>query len=205
MHTFSTEKGTTLWKPYFRFKKLVYKLVFKWSVIRSRKIIVPTREVFNDFKSVYPKIPNEKFVIATEGIDPDLMNIEVKNSEQVLEKYKIKKPFLLYLSSMYEHKNVPRLLEALKYLLKNMILKEIWFGWEKDKFSERIWDLVKEMNLEDRVSMPGMQGFVSDERNIALRKEAEVYVFTALKEGFSLTPLEAQYFGLPALFRYPLS
>ena len=24
MHTFSTEKGTTLWKPYFKFKKFVY-------------------------------------------------------------------------------------------------------------------------------------------------------------------------------------
>jgi len=70
---------------------------------------------------------------------------------------------------------------------------------KKDKFSERIWDLVKEMNLEDRVSMPGMQGFVSDEETVALRKEAEVYVFTALKEGFSLTPLEAQYFGLPCV------
>jgi len=70
---------------------------------------------------------------------------------------------------------------------------------KKDKFSERIWDLVKEMNLESRVSMPGMQGFVSDEETVALRKEAEVYVFTALKEGFSLTPLEAQYFGLPCV------
>ena len=200
MHTFSTEKGTTLWKPYFRFKKLVYKLVFKWSVVRSGKIIVPTREVFNDFKSVYPKISNEKFVIATEGVDPDLMNIEVKNSEQVLEKYKIKKPFLLYLSSMYEHKNVPRLLEAFKILIEKYDFEgSLVLVGKKDKFSERIWDLVKEMNLESRVSMPGMQGFVSDEETVALRKEAEVYVFTALKEGFSLTPLEAQYFGLPCV------
>ena len=200
MHTFSTEQGTTLWKPYFRFKKLIYRLVFRWSVARSYKVIVPTKEVFNEFKSVYPNIPNEKFVIATEGIDPDLMSIEVEDTEKVLEKYGIKKPFLLYLSSMYEHKNVPRLLEAFKILVEkydfdgNLVLVG-----KKDKFSERIQNLIGEMHLEERVLMPGMSGFVSDEETVALRKEAELYVFPALKEGFSLTPLEAQYFGLPCV------
>ena len=55
------------------------------------------------------------------------------------------------------------------------------------------------MELEDRVLMPGMNTFVSDYDSVALRKEAEAYVFPALKEGFSLTPLEAQYYGLPCV------
>jgi len=200
MHTFSTEKGTTLWKPYFRFKKFVYKLVFKWSIIRSFKVIVPSEEVFRDFKSVYPKIPDKKFVVATEGIDPDLMNIKVEDTKSVLKKYGIEKPFLLYLSSMYEHKNVPRLLEAFKLLINKYGYKGylVLIG-KKDKFSERIQELVKEMKLGDRVLMPGMNGFVTDEETVALRKEADAYVFPALKEGFSLTPLEAQYYGLPCV------
>ena len=200
MHTFSTEKGTTLWKPYFKFKKLVYRIVFKWSVIRSYRVIVPTNEVFRDFKSVYPNIPDKKFVIATEGIDPDLIDVEVGDTREVLEKYNIKKPFLLYLSSMYEHKNVPRLLEAFKILLERKLFDGflVLIG-KRDKFSERIEKLAEEMGLGDRVLMPGMDTFVSDEETVALRKEAEVYVFPALKEGFSLTPLESQYYGLPCV------
>lgn len=200
MHTFSTEKGTTLWKPYFKFKKLVYKLVFKSSVLRSFKVIVPTEEVMRDFMGVYPGIKKEKYVIAKEGVDPDIMNIEVSDTKEVLEKYGIKTPFLLYLSSMYEHKNVPRLLEAFK-----MLIEKFQFGGnlvligKKDKFSERISNLVNDMGLGDRVVMPGMKGFVPDEDTVALRKEALVYVFPALKEGFSLTPLEAQYYGLPCV------
>jgi glycosyltransferase involved in cell wall biosynthesis len=197
MHTFSTEKGTTLWKPYFRFKKLVYRIVFKWSVIRSYRVIVPTEEVFRDFKSVYPDISDDKFVVATEGVDPDLMSADPGDTKKVLEKYGIKKPFLLYLSSMYEHKNVPRLLEAFKELIEKYKFNgQLVLVGKKDKFSERIQSLVGEIGLEGRVLMPGMSSFVSDAETVALRKEAEVYVFTALKEGFSLTPLEAQYFGL---------
>lgn len=197
MHTFSTEKGTTLWKPYFKFKKLVYKLVFKWSVIRSFRVIVPSNEVFRDFKSVYPEISDKKFVIATEGIDPELMNIKMENSKEVLEKYGIKKPFLLYLSSMYEHKNVPRLLEAFKMLVEKYSFDgSLILVGKRDKFSERIQKLAEEMGLANRVLMPGMDNFVTDAETVALRKEAEAYVFPALKEGFSLTPLEAQYYGL---------
>jgi len=70
---------------------------------------------------------------------------------------------------------------------------------KKDKFSEKIQELVGEMKLGDRVLMPGMKGFVTDEETVALRKEADAYVFPALKEGFSLTPLEAQYYGLPCV------
>ena len=200
MHTFSTEKGTTLWKPYFKFKKFVYKLVFRWSVVRSFRVIVPTDEVFRDFKSVYPSIPDEKFVVATEGIDPDLTSVKIENTEEVLEKYGIKKPFLLYLSSMYEHKNVPRLLEAFKILLEKKYFDgQLVLIGKKDKFSEGILELIGDMKLGDRVLMPGMDTFVPDEDTVALRKEAEVYVFPALKEGFSLTPLEAQFYGLPCV------
>ncbi|GIW69602.1 MAG: hypothetical protein KatS3mg101_0349 [Patescibacteria group bacterium] len=104
MHTFSTEAGTTLWKPYFKFKKFIYKIAFRWAVLKSYKVIVPTQEVFKDFKKLYPYIPDRKFVVATEGIDPDLTSFKIDSPAAILDKYGIKKPFLLYLSSMYEHK-----------------------------------------------------------------------------------------------------
>ena len=197
MHTFSTEEGTTLWRPYFRFKKFVYKWVFRWAVARSYKVIVPTKEVFKDFKTIYKNIPGEKFVIATEGIDPDLMNAKKVDSKSVLGKYGVSKPYLLYLSSMYEHKNVPRLLEAFKLLVEKYGFNgQLILVGKKDKFSKEIFNKVREMKMEDRILMPGMRGFIPDEDTVALRKEASVYVFPALKEGFSLTPLEAQYYGL---------
>jgi hypothetical protein len=60
MHKYSTEKGTTIPKPYFALKKAVYKIVFWWAVVRSSKVIVPSKDVMEDFKKVYPSIPEKE-------------------------------------------------------------------------------------------------------------------------------------------------
>jgi len=197
MHSFSTEKGTTLPKFYFKFKKLIYKFVVYWAVLRSKKVIIPSKDAINDFKKAFPKIKESKYVLAYEGVDLDFKNGQNILSS-VLEKYNIKKPFLLYVSSMYEHKNVPRLIEAFKNLRKTYSFPgQLVLIGKKDKFSEDIQKLVKDENLENKVLMPGMKSYVPDEDVLALRKEARAYVFPSLKEGFSLTPLEAQAVGLP--------
>ncbi|MBU0534972.1 glycosyltransferase family 4 protein [Patescibacteria group bacterium] len=196
MHTFSTEKGTTLFKPYFKLKKLVYKLVFKWAVVKSKKIIVPAQTVLEDFLKYYPQTSKDKYVIAQEGIDPDIKIADVSRGYEVLDKFGINKPFLLYISSMYEHKNVPRLIQAFEVLIKKYNYNgQLVLVGKKDKFSENISQLVFSMGLGERVLLPGMREYITDEETCGMRKECEAYIFPSLKEGFSLTPMEAQYFG----------
>jgi len=200
MHTFSTERGTTLPKPYFKFKKLVYYLVVLWAVVRSNKVIVPSLDVKNDFLKFYKFIPQLKFVLAYEGIDPDLITKPKLNPQQVLDKYKIRRPFLLYVSSMYEHKNVERLVDAFKLLQdKYGFLGQLVLIGKNDSFAQKINQKVRDLRLENTVLMPGMITYVPDADVVALHSQAEVYVFPSLKEGFSLTPLEGMIAGLPAV------
>jgi glycosyltransferase involved in cell wall biosynthesis len=196
MHTFSTEKGTTLPKPYFMFKKFVYRLVLHYVLIRSKKIIVPTNDVLKDISSVYPAIALGKFVIANEGVDPDYAK-NVVCDKSVLANYGITGNFLLYVSSMYEHKNVERLVDAFETLVNKYGYKgQLVLIGKKDKFSQRIVDRVRINKLENKIVFPGQTKYVTDEEVICLRKFADLYVFPSLKEGFSLTPLEAQSAGL---------
>jgi glycosyltransferase involved in cell wall biosynthesis len=194
MHTYSTERGTTLPRWYFRIKKIVYKIVVLWAVLRSKRIIVPSREIINDFKKVFPYINDKKYVLAYEGVDPDFVKDSINVS---IEDLGIDKPFLLYISSMYEHKNVPRMLDAFNILKEKYGYtgKLVIIG-KKDKFSENIKNKVKEIDIESSVIMPGEEKFVTDEQVSILRKQADAYVFPSLSEGFSLTPLEAQQKGL---------
>jgi glycosyltransferase involved in cell wall biosynthesis len=201
MHTFSTEKGTTLPKPYFRLKKLVYKIVFWWAAFRSKKIIVPSKDVLNDFKKVYPSLSQDKFVLAYEGVDPDFLtpdpNIEPK---EVLNNLGIKPSYLLYVSSAYEHKNLSRLIQAFKILVEKYgYTGQLVIIGKKDKFSEKIRELVEEENLQDKILMPGLTQYVKDKEIVAVRTQAQLYIFPSLKEGFSLTPMEGQAVGLPAI------
>jgi len=201
MHTFSTEAGTTLWKPYFRFKKFVYKFVVLWAVLRTYRNICPSNDVRDDFIKYYPFVDKNKFIVSYEGIDPDLLeDISVSRAESVLKKYNVTKPYLLYVSSMYEHKNVSSLVKAFKILVdKYRYQGQLVIIGKKDKFSERIFSLVKELSLADRIVMPGQKNFIPDEEVTAFRKMSQLYVFPSLKEGFSLTPLEAQYFEIPCV------
>src|SRR3989339_875753 len=67
---------------------------------------------------------------------------------------------------------------------------------KKDKFAQRFKTYINTQNLANKILLPGLESYVSDHELVALRKEAELYVFPSLKEGYSLTPLEAQAVGL---------
>jgi glycosyltransferase involved in cell wall biosynthesis len=197
MHTYSTDRGTTLFKPYFLFKKMVYRFVVWWAVRRSIKVIVPSNDVKRDFLRVFPKVDEDKYVLAYEGLDPAFAKADI-NVQEVLNKYSIKQPFLLYISSMYEHKNVRRLLDSFKLLVSKHNFKgQLVLVGKVDKYSTEIFELIKKEKLLGSIIMPGMKSYVSDEETVALRRAAVAYIFPSLKEGFSLTPLEAQYFKLP--------
>lgn len=201
MHTFSTEKGTTLPKPYFLFKKLVYKQVVWWALVRSKKVIVPTYDVYNDITTYYPQIDKNKFVVAYEGVDPAFTSQNFNIEELLNSLGLINKGYLLYVSSMYEHKNVHKLLDAFEILVNKYVYdgKLVLIG-KKDKYSGEVYARVQNNPiLKAKVVMPGMQSYVTDDKIVALRKAAALYVFPSLKEGFSLTPLEAQAVGLPSV------
>lgn len=199
MHKYSTDSGTTLFKPYFAVKKFIYRLVVPWALIRAKKNIVPTEDVKNDLSRAFPFISKDKYVVAYEGVDPDLLMSDL-SPDYVVRKLNIKRPFLLYVSSMSDHKNVKRLIEAFKLLIDKYKYKGyLVLVGKKDLFSKKIEDKVIEMKLEDKVFMPGMRDFITDKEIVALRKAASVYVFPSLKEGFSLTPLEAQALELPCI------
>lgn len=199
MHTYSTEKGTTLPKFYFRFKKFVYRLVLWWAIYRSIKVIVPTNDVLNDMLIVYPKFSRDKFVVAPEGVDPVYITTDV-NFEDLSKELGVTKPYLLYVSSMYEHKNVHRLIDAFKILISEYKFDgQFVMVGKNDKFSQEVASYIKTQGLDSKIILPGMQRYISDPEIVSLRKNALLYVFPSLKEGFSLTPLEAQAVGLPCV------
>jgi len=197
MSDYTTTASTTIWKPYFLFKKFIYRLVIIWALLRSYKNIVPSNATKDDFLKKYPAIPADKHVLAYEGIDPDLLDSDL-NPKDVLKKYNIEKPFLLCVGSAYEHKNLSTLVEAFDILVNKYKYKgSLVLIGKKDMFAERLQSLIKEKGLEDKVILPVFKSFVLDDEVVAFRKAAELYVFPSLKEGFSLTPLEAQYHKLP--------
>ena len=125
-------------------------------------------------------------------------NLKLK-IEKILEKYSIKKPFVVYTGSLYPHKNVESLVQAVKCFNdlnhdnKKLTLVIVC---ARNIFYDRFLEKVKKLKAQDLVNLVG---FVPDEEIGSLYSQAEAFVFPSFWEGFGLPGLEAMGLGLPVL------
>jgi len=92
------------------------------------------------------------------------------------------KPYLLYVGNIYPHKNTERMISAFKKLIRqnNSDYQLVIVGGDNA-------DSTKEVIFT---------GFVDDDKLDDLYKNATLYVFPSLYEGFGLSPLEAMARGV---------
>lgn len=194
-HTSKGMQTTTKNAWLYWLKYLGYKLVFASAVKRAKKIITPSKFVKKEIIREY-LIDSSKIEVTYEGFDHKIQN----QKKEVLKKYQIEKPFLLYVGSVYPHKNVENLIKAVVILNQEnhpsfpKITLVIICG--RSVFWQRLQSKIKEMNVEDLVKMTG---FVPDEELGSFYQEALVFTFPSLSEGFGLPGLEAMATGTPVI------
>jgi len=197
LHDFPIKKGGVKNNLMYPVKRLGYLVIFWWAAKRSRAIVVPSKDAKNDLV-VRLGISSHKITVTQEGFDPNLgFSGSVSNSDPVLRKYSIKKPYILFVGSMYPHKNLERLVDAFALFPEDINL--VLLGKESF-FSKKLRYKVEIMGLRKRVFFPGKKaahGYVPDEDLAAFYQNASAFVFPSLKEGFGIPPLEAMAFGVP--------
>lgn len=204
MHEFSTQRGTTRSRPIYCFKKFFYLLTFWWACKRALHILTPSEATKDDLIKKL-KIEPAKISVTYEGVDEmfKTKNQKPETRKDVLEKYGIRKPYLLYVGSMYPHKNLERLLKAFGILTNNYHFEgQLVLVGKESYFSRQLRNFVKQKRLEEKVVFPGAQaetGYIADEEVKALYSQALLFVFPSLKEGFGIPPLEAMSMGLPVV------
>jgi glycosyltransferase involved in cell wall biosynthesis len=191
-HTSRGAETTTKAPWFYWLKYLGYKIVFWSAVKRAFRILVPSRFVKSELIKKY-QLPPEKIVVTFEGATKEISPSHslVSSQSQILGKYAIKKPYLLYVGSVYPHKNIERLIEAVKILKINLVIV-----CARNVFWERLKSKVQKMNAEPLVNLVG---FIPDSELGFLYREASAYVFPSLSEGFGLPGLEAMAQKVPVL------
>lgn len=175
-------------------KHLVYEMLIRHAVRGSCRVIVPTEYVRQKVLKRFD-VPEDSVTVTYEGIDHDHKPAEVSRERQdaVLQKYGIRRPFLLYVGNSYPYKNLDLVLDALprlpeKYMFVNPCARSVFY--------DRLLENVQKRGLEQRVVLPG---FVPDDDLSVLYSAADLYVFPSLSEGFGLPALEAMQMGLPVV------
>lgn len=189
---FPTLRGTTLDPFFYWFKFLMYKIVIRCAIKRSKKIIAVSEFTKKDILDNY-SVASQKISVTYEACD-DFCNFMPEKEGQILKKYAIIKPYLLYVGNAYPHKNLEKLILAFNELRKDMPDIRLVLVGKEDYFFQKLKQIIAEKKQGAGIIFTG---FISDAELDVFYKNALVYVFPSLYEGFGLPPLEAMAKGVP--------
>lgn len=182
-HEFRGLDVTTLPAWQYWIKYLGYRLVTARAVRKALKILVPAETIKNTVTQYYPQA-HAKIVVTKEGADRQFLqkNKAVNSGNRIL----------VYLGSLYPHKNVAVILRALRKLDDYQL---IIIG-ARSAFQNQVKMYGEKLGVSQRVIFAG---YVADKEVATLLQTATALVQPSLSEGFGLTGVEAMAAKVPVI------
>lgn len=181
-HQYQGTTVTTQPKAIYWLKYLGYRVVSSQALKKARAIMVPTKFVKTEILKRYPNY-QDKITVTYEGVNTSHFK-KISRGEFQKKWPSLRDPYILSVGSLYPHKNVGLILEALRDFsdLKLAIVgsRNVF----QDKFKRR----VKELGLTKQVEF---LGFIDDAELGSIYQYSLALVQPSLSEGFGLTGLEA--------------
>lgn len=178
--------GVTTLKPWvYWLKYFSYRYVTRQAVSKAKAVLVPANTIKKTLDYYYPSIKN-KVVVTPEGIGQVFLTKQFPNKSSKITRQ------LVYTGSLYPHKNLQLVLQALIGLPDYQLL----VVGSRNVFLEKMKQQATNLGVSHQVKFAG---FLSDEELVADYQSSLALVQPSLSEGFGLTGLEAMAVGLPVL------
>ena len=192
MYHYPRPEATTLGPVRFWIKDTVHRRVVAHAVRAASHILTTSEWTRRDIHTTFGA-PMEKMTVTYQA--PFVHQGGALASREILgERYGIHKPYALYVGAAYPHKNLEGLLEAWKqFQEKDDGARELVLAGKENYFYTRLRPLI------EQTPTVVYTGFVPDDVLGALYRNAALYVFPSLYEGFGLPPLEAMSYGVPVV------
>jgi glycosyltransferase involved in cell wall biosynthesis len=169
------------------------------AIKRADGIVAVSESTKKDILNFYPKTPEKKIKVIYHGVDRKHFEKKYSSSKakEILSKYKIKKPYLLYVGAIQPRKGLADLVEAFENLKKNeqKDLQLVLVGSPAWK-SKGIFNRIHQSEFKKDIILTGKIDF---ENLPIFYQQAEILVFPSLYEGFGIPILEAWASGAPVL------
>lgn len=159
-----------------------YRLVTGRAIAHARVILVPTRTVEKIVQSFYPKTAT-KTMVTYEGYDNHIFTSAISAKLQSAPAKR-----LLYVGSLYPHKNIDVVLRALQQLPEFSL--DIVSA--RSVFQDRVAQRVTELGIAKQVTF---LGYLPDKPLRDLYQRAYAIICPSLSEGFGLPGIEAMASG----------
>jgi glycosyltransferase involved in cell wall biosynthesis len=175
-------------------RRLVLEATTRWNARRATRVITPSRSTARDIEESYG-VERDRIDVIYHGLDHarfrELPDSEV---EPVLERLGIRRPYLLFLSTVQPRKNVSRLVSAFEALEREDLTLVVagGDGWMSASINQRI-------ARSTRAASIIRLGYVTNADVPALYNGAAAFVLPSLYEGFGMGVIEAMACGCPVV------
>lgn len=177
---------TSIKHPNWYSKKaaLYYKFLLPHVAKNCKNLLTVSNYVKKDLITFFKIDPNNIFIV------PNAVS-EVFKENKTISTFDYK--YILAVGSIDPRKNLVRLINAFSKL-ENKTIKLILVGQKHKSFSEIKFDSTKE-----KYKNIVFTGYISDSELVNYYKNAELFIFPSLEEGFGIPPLEAMSCNCPVL------
>jgi len=178
---------------------------FRRGLERASRVIAVSSATRRDIDDLFG-IPAERVRQIYNAPDPQFLEDgpapQSAEQETILERYQVKRPFLLYVGTIRPQKNIPRLVEALAVLRAELEHDPVYGDLRLIIIGDEIsrHPAVRRTVIQTRMEhVVRFLGFVPFDTLRAFYASAAAFVFPSLYEGFGLPPLEAMASGTPVV------
>lgn len=186
-HDFKGREETTLPQILYWIKYVVHLVVIMMAVKRARAIIVPTNWVKAQVEKKF-QVPGRMIFPTLEGVDKVFFESQDKKpNEGVVKKYSLPEKYFVYTGNAYMHKNLDRLIEAIKKAKVTLVM----IG-ARSIFRDRLEQKVNHLGASKHIHFLGR---VSDQELREIYRSSTAFITASLSEGFGLPGLEAMAAG----------
>lgn len=169
---------------------IIYRFLMPFLLKRSKKIIAISNFVKEDILKTYPFMSSQKLKTIYNGV---ISNSEERELSSLLNEDR----YILYISTLYEYKNIITLIKAFNLIKEKILHKLVVIGRITPYWTNTILPLIEKYNLEARIVH--ISNFISDKELFNWYNNADLFVHPSLQEGFGYTPIEAAIYSIPVI------
>jgi glycosyltransferase involved in cell wall biosynthesis len=168
---------------------LIEKFTLKRALKYAKKIFVVSKNTANDLEKKFG-ISKDKMVVTYNSYETRDSRPETRNSQLATRNY------IFNIGTLEPRKNQIRLIQAFDLIKDEFSDLELWIGGGKGWCYEKIFEEVVKLKLEKRVKF---LGYINEVDLPSFYKNAELFAFPSIYEGFGIPIVEAMSFGCPVL------
>ncbi|CAL2075105.1 glycosyltransferase family 1 protein [Tenacibaculum sp. 190524A02b] len=169
----------------------IYFAKFKYAAKNADKVIAISEQTKRDIIK-FLKIDESKIEVIYQGCSNVFKEISTeKEKNNLIDKYKLPKKFLLNVGTIEERKNALTIVKAIKDLKIPLVIVG-----RKTKYYELIKTYIEENDITDKVFF--LEGLTLKELAI-IYQIAEIFIYPSIFEGFGIPIIEALYSGTPVI------